>query len=70
MNLRVRDVDKIQKKRGNSYIQSDTFLRPEKVVNYIIKDRVGLGSINVKTKCDAIFIDKLLGKSYSQTVYL
>ena len=70
LNLRVGDVEKIQK-RGNSYIYSDSFLRPEKVVNYLSKDRAGPDTIHIKTKCNALFINNLLGEVKSgQNCYI
>ena len=57
-------MEKLQRK-GNNYIYSDSFLRPEKVVNYLSRDAAGLGSIHVKSKCTALFIKNLLCEALS-----
>ena len=43
----------------------DSFFRPERVVNYISKDRTGLGLVHVKSKCMGLFIKNLLGETTS-----
>ena len=59
LNLRLGDMDKLQQ-RGNGYIYSDSFLRPEKFVNYASREMAGLGSIHVKSKCNALFVRNFL----------
>ena len=64
LNYRFGDMEKLQQ-RGNHYIYNDSFLRPEKVVNYLPKDRAGLATVHIKSKCNALFIKNFLSEATS-----
>ena len=64
LTLRLGDTDKLQR-IGNNYVYKDSFLRPERVVNYISKDRTGLGLVHVKSKGMGLFIKNILGEATS-----
>ena len=64
MDLQLGHLDEIQKK-GNHYVHSDCFLKPQNVVNYMPKSQMGLGLMNVRAKSLALFIKNILSEAYS-----
>ena len=49
IDIQLGHLDDIQKK-GNQFVHSDCFLKPQNVTNYLKKDNMGLGLVHVRTK--------------------
>ena len=62
IDLQLGHLDDIQK-RGNQYVHSDCFLKPQKVANYLEKGKMGLGIVHVRTKALALFIKNILNEA-------
>ena len=69
LDLQLGHLDEIQRK-GNQYVHSDCFLKPQVVANYLPRDRMGLGVVHVKTKSLAMFIKNLLEADPETNCYL
>ena len=69
LDLQLGHLDEIQKK-GNQYLHSDCFLKPQIIANYLPRDQMGLGMVHVRTKSLALFIKNLLEATPETNLYL
>ena len=65
VDLQLGHLDEIQK-RGNQYVHSDCFLKPQNIANYLKRDQMGLGLVHVRTKAQALLIKNILGEANSE----
>ena len=65
IDLQLGHLDDIQKK-GNQYIYSDCFLKPQSVANYLKRKDLGLGLVHVRSKALALLIKNILSEANSQ----